>query len=566
MSGKDSDATPASKKAVPKLDAELPQSSTMDRYVIEVRRQQQAARRRWLLGTVVVVVAAALPLGVWYGLTIRKTRLCKVTEEDLRGVWDGPTKAAVHKAFLHTNKAYAADTWKYVERALDSFTHAWAQMRAESCEATWLRGAQSEDLFDLRMGCLGEGLRELRTLVGVLAKADSTVLANAVQASMSLAGVDTCADEEALRARFPPPTDEHVKAEVEGLRERVGKIVALRETGKYPEGLELAQELVKAANAVAYPPLQAEGSFELGVLLDTAGEFQAAETALYEAARYAGESRDGVLAAKAVVMLVWVIGYNQTRYDAAFALGKNAEVMLATEGGDDKVRAQLLHNLGAMSRKRGGIQQAIQYYDQANEIYQRVYGPEHPAAAASLNNLGVVFWGQRNYEKARHYYERTLHIWEKTLGPEHPNLGKIHNKLGLVFSVQGKSEEAQAHFERALEVWNNALGPEQPELAWPLYGLGDLFRKRGDREQAQHFFERVANICSNKTCQPDPTHRSQFGLAKLLWPSPRARELLKLARDGYAKKPVRFEKEIADVDLWLEEQGTQGDPGVLFPR
>ena len=48
-------------------------------------------------------------------------------------------------------------------------------MHVQTCEATHVRGEQSGEVLDLRMGCLTDTLDEVRALTEVLSRADGAM-------------------------------------------------------------------------------------------------------------------------------------------------------------------------------------------------------------------------------------------------------------------------------------------------------------------------------------------------------------------------------------------------------
>jgi hypothetical protein len=126
----------------------------------------------------------------------------------------------VRAAFVATGAPYAADAVRGASEALDAYAGAWASMHTEACEATRVRGEQSEELLDLRMECLARRLEETRALVEVLARADAPVVVRAAQAARSLSPLEGCANVAALRAPVAPEAS--IRAQVEELRGRLG--------------------------------------------------------------------------------------------------------------------------------------------------------------------------------------------------------------------------------------------------------------------------------------------------------------------------------------------------------
>ena len=238
----------------PSIDSLL---EDLDKDPEEVRRQKRLALRRKLFVVVLILLTITLPIGVWCGLRYRTFQLCKAAEGEFAGVWDVASKASMRKAFLGTEKSFAQETWERVVRIFDKYQTEWMQMRSDVCEARLIQGTQSEELFDLRMGCLKARKRELKALINVFYRIDSKVIEKAVQASSSLTGIAICENEEALRASYPPPKTNKVKAEVAAVREKIAAVEALEKTGNYREGLDLIQLINADVKTIDYRPIQA---------------------------------------------------------------------------------------------------------------------------------------------------------------------------------------------------------------------------------------------------------------------------------------------------------------------
>ena len=460
---------------------------------------------------------------------------------------------------MDTKNSYALGTWERVERTIDRYLAEWAQMRSDVCEARILRGTQSEELFDLRMSCLQKRMQELGSLVNVFVEADTGVVQKAVQAGSSLAPIAICVDEEALRAPYPPPKTKDKKAKVAAIREKLADVEALYKTGKYKEGMALAHKLDIEAERVGYRPVQAEVLYQLGRLLEKIGEYEEAETTLNEALNAAGESRDAMLAAKVMVLLVWVTGYHQERHEVGLSLGRDASAMLNVSGGDEPIRARLLDNMGILFWREGSFDKALEYHLKSVTILKKALGPEHPFVSSPLNNLGGVFSSQGNYEKALEYYRYSLAIKEKTLGPEHPEVALPLHNVGSAFLQQGKLGKALECYRRALANWEKTLGSEHPLIAHPLSEIGSILVEQCQAKRALEFLERAMRICQNETCDPEPHGRILFALVRALVATggdkQRAIKLAKQAQELFGKTPKAFKKELEEVSDWLEKHG-----------
>lgn len=522
----------------------------------ELRQQQRLGRRRKLLIISLIMLTVTIPIGVWYVLRYRTFQLCQAAEGEWAGIWDDGARTAVQKAFLVTQKPFSQGTWERVEAIIDNHMADWMQMRSDICEARLIRGTQSEELFDLRMSCLQKHIGELRALTKVFSQADAGVVQKAVQASASLTSIALCADEQALRAPYPPPKSKEAKAKVAAIREVLAKVGALTKTGKYQEGLELAQNQEKKANAVAYRPVQAEVLYLLGDLLRQTGQYEKAQETLHHAALVAGECSNLKLATKAMVLLVWVVGYMQARYETGLEIARNAEVMLAAAGGDDNFRAALYNNKGTVYWTMAEYDKAIEYFRKTQAIMEKVQGYKHPIVAQMLNNIGFVFSTLGQYDKAITNFRKSLAVLEEALGPDHPDVALTLTNLGRVLAKRGEHTSALKYLRQSLVIWEKSLGSGHPLVVWPLSCIGGVFVDQGKPKQALVPLERVVSICEKKTCNLDPHGRGLFRLAQALMATSgdkeRAVKLAKQAREIFEKTPEAFKSELKEVKAWLE--------------
>ena len=73
-----------------------------------------------------------------------------------------------------------------------------------------------------------------------------------------------------------------------------------------------------------------------------------------------------------------------------------------------------------MYREQGDYVKALEYYEKALAISERVLGKEHPDTAATYNNIAVVYRAQGDYAKALEYYRKANAVFLSVLGEEHP--------------------------------------------------------------------------------------------------------------------------------------------------
>jgi hypothetical protein len=132
-------------------------------------------------------------------------QLCRGAEKKIAVIWNEETKQKIMASFRSTKKPYAEDAARAVSQGLDAYAQQWVTMATEVCEAARLRQEQSEELHDLRMGCLSQRRDEFAAVAGLFTTADEKLVANAVQAIQALSDLEKCANVVALRAPIMLP-------------------------------------------------------------------------------------------------------------------------------------------------------------------------------------------------------------------------------------------------------------------------------------------------------------------------------------------------------------------------
>jgi tetratricopeptide (TPR) repeat protein len=456
---------------------------SMDALLAELAKDPSAGRRRALLGAVGALVVIAL-VASGYAVLHHRGQLCKGAERKLVGVWDGPRKEAVKAAFLATGLPYSGHVWGTVEKALDAYSAGWVSMHTEACEATRLRGEQSEDVLDLRMMCLSQRLQEVKATTDLFVGADKQLVQRAVEVASGLSQLAGCADVEALKAPLRPPKDAQARKKVEEIRERIAKVKALGEAGRYAQGAKLAEVALADARATGYRPVEAEALARLGRLQARLGQNQEAEKTLEDAFWAAEACRHDEVAARAAAVLVDHVGSDMARSEDGHRWVRSARCVLERMGGDEENESLLANNLGKLLQDEGKFDEALAQHRRALAIREKLLGPEHPYVAKSLNNIANALYGQGKYDEALAQHRRALAIREKALGLDHPDVATSLNNIASALSSQGKYDEALANLRRALAIDEKALGLEHTDVATDLANIADTLSSQGKYEEA----------------------------------------------------------------------------------
>jgi tetratricopeptide (TPR) repeat protein len=474
----------------------------------------------------------------------------------------------------------------------DGQAHAWQTAQTETCLAGEVHDTWDADLLDRGLWCLEERRMEFEALVTELSSGEARSLEAAVPAAAGLRQVGPCRDGALLR-RAPSPPKER-RDEIRSVRTALSRAAALQRTGAYDQGIAVARDALSGAEGIGWPPLVAKARFELGGLLERAGDYAQAEGALEAAYFEATEAGAFEVALDAAAALVYTVGVQLARHQEGLRWSRHAEIALAHLPDFAQIReAGHLSNLAVVHHSMGSFEEATKLHERALAINENTLGPDHPSVASSLNNLANVYCSTGAWETARPLYERALAIRKKTLGPDHPhvattlnNLANLHTSTGshetamplyeralaikeaalgsdhadvaanlsniaLLHNAMGSYDEAKKLHQRALEIWETVLGPEHPKVALSLNNLARLHYTTGSFEEAQILYERALTVREKAL---GPEHPDL------------APTLLGLGRIALAQERASDAMPLLERALKLRENGTSSPSEIAAAR
>ena len=452
-------------------------------------------RRRFsFIGGAVLLAAVTAAAGHQLG---SGERLCQDSEAHLEGLWDDERRQTIESAILGTGLPYAEHTWGEVERRVDADLEQWVTTHRDTCEATRVRGEQSDELLDLRMQCLDDHLGEVRAMLDVLSESDPAVVQRAVGVVSGLPSLERCANVEQLRARLPPPEDEATKARVEEVRDLMRQSQASRAVRRMEEARRLAEQALGEAEALGYEPLRVEALAALGVVLENAGEYPESEAHLREAMWAALRIGHDHVASRAAIQLVSVVGDRLARYDEGLTWAEQAEAWLDHMGEEGAARISLFNNQGNVWHRKNDNEKALDYYQRAIALREQLSGDDGPALAIERVNLGNAQMALGRYDDAVASYQQSEASLRRALGSGHPQIAMAVASLGVVFNAMGRFDEALVQHRRALPDFEAWLGPEHlfvattiSNIAVALHGLDDLDGALQQFRRAQQLLEK----------------------------------------------------------------------------
>lgn len=517
-------------------------------------RAKGLARRHRRIGIGALVLLALG--GIARGIQIaERPRLCRAAGEKLDGVWDARARSQVRLAFERSGRSYAGETFWSVSRLLEDYLTRWSGIYTEACEATSVRGEQSAEILDLRMGCLHDRLNGVRSLSQLFAHADGDVVDNAVSAAGALGTLELCSDPKLLRNILPPPDSPAVRDEVSRIRGGIADAKALHDSGNEARATASLRTLVDDARRVHYAPVLAEALVLLGEVEELSGDNDAAHQAFREVVWQAEASRYDEVRAEATTMLVFTSG-RRDQYDEADDWANDADAILNRIGGHDRLRAWLEMHV-AVNRRRQGQKEEALLHDRRAIAFKERSGASRGEIAGSLNNLALTLSDMGRFQEALDDLERAIKDLGQELGNEHPLVATFISNKGETLDRMGRHAEARAAYQRAIAIEERAYGAESTNLAYPLTGLGESYLAEHQPSEAIVPLERAQRIRAAHEKDAALLAETDFNLARALWETnttrDRALRLAGEARAGYAHSAISAAR-VAEIDRWLSSR------------
>lgn len=456
---------------------------SMDALLAELLRDPAQTWRRAALAGALVLLGGTALFGYRH-LIAQRTALCNGAEARLAGTWDAQRRASVEEAFARSKQPFAKDTLRAAEAALDLFTSRWSSARRDACEATRLRGEQSEELLDLRMQCFDQVLVQTRAVVDLLDKADAKVVQRAAQIAQGAGSLAPCQNAQLLRGQDRAPVEPAATEKLQQLRAVIAAARAEFSAGRYQVALDRSLPALEAARTLGYRPLIAESLLLVGRLQDYLSDTHAAEVSLHEAALYGEISARPDVAARALGQLIYVVGYTQGRVDEGLRWGRVLEQLIARLGGDRDLEVLREQQIGSVLSLAGKDDEALVHLRLALALREKELGPDDPDISHSVEALAVGLTRARRYQEAMPLYLRALDLAERRLGPHHPDVARLVNNMGGPLFEMGRYEEVHALTLRAVTIWEATLPPDHPDLAMAIRNLAGVENELGRPAEA----------------------------------------------------------------------------------
>ncbi|MBL0213297.1 MAG: serine/threonine protein kinase [Myxococcales bacterium] len=481
--------------------------------------------RRRRAGVVALVVTASLASAAIGVIAYRHQTAhdpCDGGPARQQAVWSAEVATRVK-----TSLGTAPWTAKAVE-GLDATASQWVTSYRHVCEASRVRGDQSDTLLDLRMRCLDRSLARFDALtIALAAPLDAPSRVEATGAVAELPPPLAC---ETLDdpAELALPTDPAKRARVTAAERTLDRAWAAYALGHYAAAGEALRELRETvdlgAPALTAAVLLLAASVEARVgtpaaartLLESALTAAAgAHTVELEASVWARLLRHELFAGSPANVIAWApfahaaavrAGHEGAEIDGIVgealrdagqldAARQHLARALASKDllrGDQ--RALLEMNAGSVELAAGAPGAAEQAFTRALTLARDTLGDAHPTLAIYLDKLAAANRARGRIVAALALHDQSLAVRTAAYGETDRAVATSLLQRARTLIEADRLDDAAHDAAAALEIRAAKLGAQSPRLGEILAVQGEIAAARGERDAADLLYRRAAEL------------------------------------------------------------------------
>ena len=480
-------------------------------------------RKRTAAGIVAIAGIAGATLGaIAYRHAKTPADPCDGGAPRREAVW-GPSESGRVKASLAT----APWATKVVE-SLDAAAGQWEASFRTVCEASRVKGAQSDTLLDLRMRCLDRSLDRFGALTSALAAPlDPAARAEATGAVADLPDPRAC-ETIADAGELALPTDPTKRAQITAAERTLDRAWAAYSLGRYRDARDVlaslgpTEPLGSAALDAATLLLAAAVEARIGepskarALLESALAAAAkAHATELEAEVWARLLRHELFAGTPANAIEWApfalaaaarAGREGAEIDGiigealrdAGRLDQARERLAKALASTDKLRgdrrALIEMNAGSVELAAGSPAAAEALFQQALGHARSQLGDGHPTLAIYLDKLAAADRARGRITDALALHDQSVAVRTAAYGPtDRSTASSLLNRARTLLEAN-RLDDAGKDAAAALDIRSTHLGATSPRLGEILVVQGDIMLEAGNRTAALALYDRAASL------------------------------------------------------------------------
>lgn len=274
------------------------------------------------------------------------------------------------------------------------------------------------------------------------------------------------------------------------------KAEALIQLGRYDQALAELNNALAQADQLQNPELyKAITQSTIGFLYLNQGRSDMALNLLEKAVAQLSQQGDALQQARSLAYLGQVYSstgkYAQAEEHLQMALAIRQERLPETHA----LIAASYNDLG-MAWSQIDVEQALDYFDKAIDIYTKLHGRNHPKIAITTTNIGMAYRSIKLYGDAITSFEEALKIWETIYPSVHPSKAFVQINMGQTYASMGDLAAALGFYQKALTTYQTTHGPKHPDIAYTfnLIGKVKLTQEKFDEALASYQQALIANV------------------------------------------------------------------------
>jgi tetratricopeptide (TPR) repeat protein len=418
------------------------------------------------------------------GRATRET--CQVDAAPFSGIWDSERRRVLESELRSTGRVNAGEAFGLLAARLDAFERDWVAMREDACQATHVRGEQSEHVLGLRNSCLDRKLKSVAALVDAFSHPESSSVDRAAAAMPE--SIQECADTAILLGEAETlPADPGLRAGIQEVESAIGVTRALTSAGR-PNVVEQARQVLASAKKMGHEPLIAKAVVSLGHALilnaRSGAEHEEGDATLREGMRLAAQVGDEHLFARTASHLFVELAYAQRRIQEAETMLPVVEGLVGLTGNDVEQRLEVLMARAIIASQRRRYEEATRVFEQVIALSPSSTSDRKAYGSKAQGEIGKIELELKRYPEAVRRFEAELAGIRAQLGQSHPRVVFSLVNLGLAQSKAGLREQAWATVGALRQLVSSLYPPGDWRYATVAYVSGNVWEESGDCERA----------------------------------------------------------------------------------
>lgn len=169
-------------------------------------------------------------------------------------------------------------------------------------------------------------------------------------------------------------------------------------------------------------------------------------------------------------------------------------ILINSLSSDHQDIASIYNQIGNFLADKGQSKLALDNYQHAYQIRQKILPSNHPHIAISLNNIGLIYKDEGNLDEALDYCQKALAIDEINYPDNHILKAMTIENIGGIYKEKYLFSIAQTHFLRALHMYKTVLPPNHRFLTDILNSLGKVYCDQGYYDRALTCYQKAFAI------------------------------------------------------------------------